>query len=58
MVLAPGELTNGGEAHGHASLLANLTKQLGLAILGVMCYFKVAEGTFSVCAHVRVCVYE
>ena len=34
MVLAPGELTNGGEAHGHASLLVNLTEQLGLAVLG------------------------
>ena len=28
MVVAPGELTDGGEAHGHASLLANLTEQL------------------------------
>ena len=34
MVVAPGELTDGGEAHGHASLLANLTEQLGLAVLG------------------------
>ena len=57
VVLAPGELTDGGEAHDHASLLANLTEQLGLTVLGdVMCYFKVTEGTFSVCAHVRVCV--
>ena len=56
MVLAPGELTDGGEAHGHASLLANLTEQLGLAVLGdVMCHFKVPEGTFRVC--VCVCVY-
>ena len=53
MVLAPGELT----AHGHASLLANLTEQLGLAVLGdVMCHFKVAEGTFRVCVCVCVCV--
>ena len=57
MVLAPGELTDSGEAHGHASLLANLTEQLGLAVLGdVLCHFKVAEGTFRVCACVCVCM--
>ena len=56
MVVAPGELTDGGEAHGHASLLTNLTEQLGLTILGdVMGHFKVPKGTF-VCVYTCVCV--
>ena len=39
-------LTNSGESDSHLCLLANLTEDVSLAVLGdVMCHFKVTKST-------------